>query len=96
MAATDPAVVPVNRAMVEFGGSDQWVLLRIWFDSPGVEGAWGPFPTEAAANEVKDLLIAGGVEHSNWAIVPLNHVMVDPMVTVQTEINTHGARMGPS
>lgn len=81
-------VAAMNRTMVEFGGSDQWVLLRIWHDSPGVEGARGPFPSEEAANDVKALLIAGGVEHSNWAVVPLNRVVVDPMVTVQTEINT--------
>jgi len=74
--------------MVEFGGSDQWVLLRTWHDSPGVEGAWGPFPSEEAANDVKVLLIAGGIEHGNWAIVPLNRVVADPIVTVKIEDNT--------
>lgn len=81
-------VAAVTRAMVEFGGADQWVLLRVWHDSPGVEAAWGPFLSEEAANDVKALLIAGGVEYSNWAVVPLNRVVVAPMVTVKIEEDT--------
>lgn len=56
----------------------QWALISSYHDGSGITGAWGPFPTEEAAQAAQAALLNAGIDLHRCTIEPIRQVVNQP------------------